>query len=217
MSRSRSCETTCSLIMPAPRTRAVRSLQFAEDALGEFDSSGRDGHGASAEFGFGADAFADFERALEKAIEYRAGGTVFVSDAIGFANLAEDFGFAEHHGIETGSDAKQMANGVAIVVVIERGREQIELHGMKAAKIIGKRGGGFVRGFRRNAVNFAAIAGGEDQRFVQNAAGAKFFGGLAGLFGGERHPFAHLDGRRAVIQSDEHNLHGGVLTPALLP
>jgi hypothetical protein len=34
--------------------------------------------------------------------------------------LAEDFCFAEHHGIEAGGDAEKVANGVAVVMVIER-------------------------------------------------------------------------------------------------
>ena len=56
-----------------------------------------------------------------------------------------------------------------------------------------------VRGLGRDAVDFAAIAGGEDERFIENAAGAEFVGGAAGLFGGEGHTFTHFDGRGAVI------------------
>ena len=39
---------------------------------------------------------------------------------VGFAHLAEDFGFAEEHGVESGGNAEKMADGVAIVVMIER-------------------------------------------------------------------------------------------------
>ena len=120
---------------------------------------------------------------------------MFVGDAIGFADLAEDFRFAEHHGIEAGGYTKKMANRVAIVMVIERRTEKIELNRMEAGKIFGKSGGGFARGFRGDPVNFAAIAGGENERFVENAARAKLFSGLAGLIVGERHLLAHLDGR----------------------
>ena len=42
-----------------------------------------------------------------------------------------------------------------------------------------------MRGFGRNAIDFAAVAGRKDERFVENAAGAKFFGGLASLIVGE--------------------------------
>ena len=99
--------------------------ELAEDALGELYAGGGDGHGAGAEFRFGADALADFERALKQAIEDRAGGALFVGEAIGFADLAEDFGFAEQHGVESAGDAEEMANGGAIVVMIERDAQNI--------------------------------------------------------------------------------------------
>ena len=181
--------------------------EFAEDALGEFYAGGGDGHGARAEFGFGADALADFERALEQTIEDGAGGALFVGEAIGFADLAEDFGFAEEHGVEPGGDAEKMADGVAIVVMIERAGENVGADGVKFAEERGEPGEAVVRRFGRNAVDFAAIAGGEDQRFFEDAAGAEFVSGAARLFGGERHPFAHLNGRCAMVQADEDDFH----------
>src|SRR5579862_4685472 len=182
--------------------------ELAENAFGEFDAGGRDGHGTSAEFRFGANALADFESALEHAVEHRAGGAGLVGEAIGFADLAKNFGFAEDHGIEPGSHAEKVTDGVAIVMMVERAVEQIELDGVEIAEIAGESGGGLMGGFGRNAVNFAAVAGGEDQRFVEDAAGAELFGGLASLLGGEGHTLADLNWGRAVIQTDEHNFHG---------
>ena len=43
--------------------------------------------------------------------------------AIGLADLAENFGFADEHGIETGRNAEEMTNGFAVVVMIERRAE----------------------------------------------------------------------------------------------
>src|SRR5262250_1733222 len=79
---------------------------------------------------------------------------------------------------------------------------------MKLAEVVGKSRGGFTRGFRWDAVDFAAIASGQDQRFVKNAARPEFFSRLARLLGGERHTLANFDRSRAVVQSDEHNFHG---------
>src|SRR6201993_2603441 len=123
-------------------------MQFAKDAFCKFHAGGGDGHGPCPEFSFRADALADFERTLKETIKDRAGGALFVGDAIGFADLAEDFRFAEHHGIEAGGYTKKMANRVAIVMVIERRTEKIELNGMETGKVVRKSGGGFARGFR---------------------------------------------------------------------
>src|SRR5580765_5876685 len=98
-----------------------------------------------------------------------------------------------------------MTNGVATVVVIERRAQELELHGMKATEGTRESHGGFAGGFRRDTVHFTAVAGGENQSCVKNAARAKLFGGLAGLLVGERHSFAHRNGRRAVIKSNKHN------------
>ena len=72
-----------------------------------------------------------------------------------------------------------------------------------------------MRAFGWNAVDFAAIAGGENERFFQDAAGAEFVGGAARLFGGERHTLAYLNGRGAVIQADEDDFHSCSIDPFL--
>ncbi len=173
-------------------------VELAEDALGEFDSGEGDGDGARADFGFVADALADFEGALEHAVEDGSGFAVIEGDLIGVADLAEDFGFAEEHGIESGGDAEQMADGVGVAMAVERavqfagghlviGGEE-EFHGRGGV-------GGLLDG---NAVEFAAVAGGEDHGFFEDAAGAELFGGFAGLFGAEGDAFAQLDGGGAV-------------------
>jgi len=43
---------------------------------------------------------------------------VFVGHTICFADLAEDFGFAEEEGVESGGDAEEMTDGGAIVVMV---------------------------------------------------------------------------------------------------
>ena len=48
-------------------------------------------------------------------------------------------------------------------------------------------------GFGRNAVDFAAIASGEDKRFFEKAARAEFVGGAASLVGGEGDALAELE------------------------
>ena len=148
---------------------------------------------------FGANAFDNFECALEKAIENWAGRALFMRGFVGVAHLAEDFGFAQEHGVEPGRNAEEMAHGVAIVVMIERADEDFAADRVKFAEEGCESIEAILCAFGRDAVDFAAIAGGEDERFVKNAAGAEFVGGATRLVRGERHTFAHFNGRGAVI------------------
>src|SRR5260221_5575566 len=173
--------------------------EFAEDALGELNAGGGDGHGARAQLGFGPYALAGFEGALEETIENGAGGAIFVGEAIGFADLAEDFGFAEEERVESGGDAEEMADGGAIVMLIEGDVENVWANRMEFAEEGRQAGGGFVGGFGRDAVEFAAIAGGEDEGFFEEAAGAEFRSGAPSLVGGERDALAELEWSGAVI------------------
>ena len=120
MLRSRSCETTCSLMAPAPRTSAVVLAQFAEDALRQLYSRGSDRHRPGAKLGLVAHALTDFERALKHPVQHRTGRALFVRKAVRFADLAQDFGFAEHHRIKAGGYAKQVADCVSVIVLVER-------------------------------------------------------------------------------------------------
>jgi hypothetical protein len=92
-----------------------------------------------------------------------------------------------------------MADGGAVVVMIEDAVEGIGTNGMEFAEERREAGGALVRGFGRDAVDFAAIAGGEDQGFFQEAAGAELVGGAASLLGGEGDALAELEGGGAMI------------------
>jgi len=59
---------------------------------------------------------------------------VFVGQAIGFADLAEDFGFAEKERIESGGDAEEMTDGGAIVVMVEDAVKSVRANGMEFAE-----------------------------------------------------------------------------------
>jgi hypothetical protein len=124
---------------------------------------------------------------------------VFVGNAVGFADLAEDFCFAEEERIEPGGNAEEMADGGAVVVMIEDAVERVGANGMEFAEERRKARGAFVGGFGRDAIDFAAITGGEDQRFFEEAAGAELVGGAASLLGGEGDALAELEGGGAMI------------------
>jgi hypothetical protein len=130
---------------------------------------------------------------LEKAVEHRAGGALFVGETIGFADLPEDFGFAEKERVEPGGNAEEMADGGAVVVLVKGTVENVGANGMEFAEEGRQAVGRFVGSFGRDAVDFATVAGGEDQRFLEEAAGAEFVGGAASLFGSEGDTLAELE------------------------
>jgi hypothetical protein len=130
---------------------------------------------------------------LKEAIEHGTGGAVFVGKSIGFTHLAEDFGFAKEERIEPGGNAEEMTDSGAVVVLVEQAVEHVRADGVKFAEKRRKTGSAFVGSFRGNAVQFAAIAGGEDQGFFEEAARAEFVGSAASLFEGEGDALADVE------------------------
>jgi hypothetical protein len=59
---------------------------------------------------------------------------VFVGETVGFADLAEDFGFAEQERVEAGGHAEEMADGSAIVMLVECAVENVRANGMEFAE-----------------------------------------------------------------------------------
>ena len=70
---------------------------------------------------------------------------------------------------------------------------------MEFAEERGEAGSGLVGGFGGNAVDFAAIAGGEDEGFFEEPAGAELVGSAASLLSGKGDSLAELEGRGAMI------------------
>jgi len=64
-----------------------------------------------------------------------------------------------------------------------------------------------MRGLRRDAIYFAAIAGGKNESLLENSSRTKLFRRPPRLLRGERHLLAHLHRCGPVIQSDENNLY----------
>ena len=65
-----------------------------------------------------------------------------------------------------------------------------------------------------DAVEFRAVAGGQDDHFFQDSAGAQLIGGLAGLFNAKREAFAQLNARGTVADPYEHYFHVDCRWPA---
>src|ERR1700687_4301080 len=79
--------------------------------------------------------------------------------------------------------------------LVKRREKQLHRAGTVGSKLAG------------NAVKFAAVASGKDQRFFQDSSRTQLVGGFARLLDTERDALAQLDRCRAVIQADENNFH----------
>ena len=74
-----------------------------------------------------------------------------------------------------------MAHGVRPTPVVKTAGEFAARDAMKRSDVFFHGLGGGWRQIARDAVEFAAIAGGNDDGFFQNPAVAQFIGGLQGL------------------------------------
>ena len=69
--------------------------------------------------------------------------------------------------------------------------------------LVGDRGAGS----RRHTVQLAAVAGGEDDSFVENSAAAKLAGSVKRLFRCERNALAKFDRSRAMVAADQRDAY----------
>ena len=125
---------------------------------------------------------------------------------VGGFELAEDLGLADDHGIERGGDAEEVVYGVAAFVAVEVGADG----GGGDGFVVGEEGiddAAGVGGIFGGEGDFDAIAGGEDDGFVDAVAGTQ-----VGERGGERvlaegETLAHLDGCCLVTHACNQQLH----------
>src|SRR5271170_4849210 len=78
---------------------------------------------------------------------------------------------------------------------------------VKRSEIFFHRGGGGRREISRYAVQFAAVAGGKNERLFQDSTLFQFVRGLQSLLRSKHNPLAQLDGRGAMIAADQRHLN----------
>ena len=133
-------------------------IEATEDFFGEVNCDITDGGRAFLDACFGADFFADIEGALEQTIEDARGGAGVECLLIRGFDLAEDFGFAEHHGIEARDDAAEVRGGVGIEFLVEvRGDVVIEV--CLEGEVLDEGGEGGFSEFMSDHVELGAVAG----------------------------------------------------------
>ena len=148
------------------------------------------------------DFLGDVEGALEKFVEVTAGGAGFLGGLVSFFDLAEDFGFAEDHGVEAGDDAVEMLHAALGSVAEERFGGLAGVGGDEAGEggegILSSLGGG---------VEFDAVAGGDDDDFGDAGLLRELdSGGGDGLFG-DGELFPDVDGCGVMTEAEADDLH----------
>ena len=123
---------------------------------------------------------------LEEAFQYAADGPCFFAEVVGLFELAEDLRLAEDEGVKAAGDAVDVADGVAIVHLEgERGE------GCGVEVFVGGKPGSNVRTVATDGIEFAAIAGGEQDDFVHAGLPTAVGKGGGGFCGAEGDFFAH--------------------------
>ena len=182
-------------------------IQLSENTLGKLYAGKRHRNWTGAQFRFVANALAHFQSGLKHAVEDRARFAPIQRNLVGVAHLAQNFRFPEQHRIEPCRDAEQVPHGAAVPVPVERAIQLGE------GKLVEGRHEQFhrARAIRRvlagYTVEFAAIAGRENQRFLKDAARTQLFGGFAGLLRRESEALPQIDRGRPVIQSNKNDFH----------
>ena len=120
--------------------------------------------------------------------------------------LPQDFGFAQHHRIQSAGDFEQMLQAMRLMVSVKlvgEGFPDIVAVQQESAQ----RGGGGTRLQRRDGVHFHPVAGGEndplggDPRIPERLQGR----GNPGL--GKGKSLAHSDRRGAMAEPDDDDGH----------
>jgi hypothetical protein len=115
-------------------------------------------------------------------------------------------GFADDHGVERAGDAEEMADGVAVFEMVEMAVKIEAVAGFGLLEEAGDLGVGvlFIVG---GDDDLDAVAGGEDEGFLDAVGVAEAVEGLGERGGVEGEAFADFDGSGAVIEAGDVELH----------
>ncbi len=185
----------------------------AKDTGGKLGGDGADTDGTAANGGVGTGPFGGLETFLEDAVEDGAGGAAAGGVGVGVLDLAEDFGLADHLGIEAGGDVEDMGDDLLTLFPEDELGEFGGVEEVEAGKVFEELGAerGDFGGVSGDAVEFDAVAGVEDEGFGEveavGAAEEVVNGVEPGRGDGEA--LAHGEGGSAVGAAEEEELWTG--------
>ncbi|CUJ48692.1 Uncharacterised protein [Achromobacter xylosoxidans] len=176
-------------------------VQVAEHAFGQAHRGGGHGHRLRADGGLRTDFLGHREGALEHLVQQRAERTGFASRAHGVLHLADDLGFAQHHGIEPAGHAEGVAHGVVLLVAVQMRAQRAGIEPVVLGQPRGQLVGHVAIG---GAIDFGAVAGRQDGGFAHRPAerGTQAFQRRLDQIDGHGHAFADRNRRGRVIQTE---------------
>jgi hypothetical protein len=187
----------------SPEEHDLAVAEVAEDFFGEFDGDGADGSGAALDLGVVADVFADAEGFLEEFVEFAGGGAGGMGGGVGVLDLAEDFSLAENHGVEAAGDGVEVAGGVLVGVL-----EEFDIAGdVKAGAQPGIEVAGGGGGGGAGSVDFHAVAGGDDDSFINVRKAGEGLDGGGQVFAWHGDTLADFHGGAGVAEAEAEK-HG---------
>ena len=170
--------------------------EVAENFFSEVHGDGSDGGRAARDGGFGTNLLGGLERALEELVQAGIDGSGIGGRCVGLFDLAENFGFAEDHGIETAGYAEEVLGSRCGIGGSKR------KVGQEAGEI---RQGGL--GIGGGGVKFHAVAGREQNRALEALDRTDAREGFRKAVRTHGEFFAHLERGVAVADADADEGH----------
>ena len=187
------------------------AAQFAENLLRQFHRDRSDRDAAARDGGAGTDRLGRGERRLEKPVEPLAGLAPRSRDVVGVLELAENFGLADDHRLEAGSEGEKMLHA-GHAAELEGERTEIVGHGMETAQELGPCLGRQL-GPGRVAEILDPVAGGDEHRLAQAEHFPHPHQRLGQLRVAKRHLLPQLDRRGLEGQPAANDLGAHRLSP----
>ena len=130
------------------------------------------------------------------------GGAEFGRGRVGFLDLTKNFGFAQHHGIESADHAEKMPRAARGIVKIER-RVETGAGSQKIAQTVKS-----AHRAQAGGVEFHAVAGGKNDRAGESVDGPHGRKRFAQLMVADGEFLADVHGSVVMVEAGAEDVHG---------
>ena len=183
------------------------AFQRAEDPADQFHRRKRHRYRFPRNGGFAAHPLGGSEGTLQQPLQNQPAGAFGVRLGIGALDLPQDLRFANHHGVQPGSDLEQVARGFDAAPAQQMRHQLVFRHlmirGQEGAQAPGSR---FLLP-RHHRIDLDAVAGGKDQPLPHGGQRQQGTQRLSQPRRRKGHPLAQGHRRAAVVYANRCQLH----------